>query len=264
MKIKNEKHNNFLDLMAIGTVEDVITGQIRDDLKKKVFDATNYQHGFELASPHGINSLGEAVLTNGKCYATDTDTSSKTYLKTIADTKFYTSGMFIIPKDIKHSAEFELNNKLNYEDFTNTLFKETQSALSFCALAYFETLSAGYITKAPVYGENIFINHKTYYKKPKLILHNVNAYIIGAITDFKNKDLDDANSTMRVVLYNNPDNKTTNITSHTHGITLTQDVDSFTEITPDIVDKTLHIYQEGTVIKSAHGIIFKIKEIKKS
>ena len=70
------------DLAVIGSVEDVIAGVINEKIENRHFSALDYRFGFEVASPHSQESIGETVLVNQNCYTTSTDKHDH-YLQTI-------------------------------------------------------------------------------------------------------------------------------------------------------------------------------------
>ncbi|WP_108651510.1 hypothetical protein [Dongshaea marina] len=247
---------------VIGSVEDVIAGIIQPRLINQTFKASDYQFGFEVATPCGIDSMGESVLVNGWCYTASTDKHSQEYLSTISGQEFQSSGCFLLPQGETPCSKFiGYDLALPYADYIEKLYREFNQPLLFAATVQFKELCAAYIAKAPVYNENIFENRDIYYSEPKMTFHNVSCFIIGAVTDYNNPSLSEVNNQLKVVLYHNPFDETNSLSSHTHGVTLDRYQERYEDIHPDNVDKTLHIFNEGSIIEAIQGDIFRIGSV---
>ena len=248
----------------IGTVADVIAGHVPEELAKRKFSAVDYKYGFELASPEGMSSLGEAVLVNNFCYSTSTDQLSTNYLKTISAQSFATSGIFLIPNDAKPTylikQTFESSCLLN--DVYDALFAKIKQPFAFAAIIEFETLHGTFVAKAPIHDENIFEHKASYYPFAPQILVDVPAFLVGVVANYGDSRLASLLKKLEVVLYRNPFDKEHSNAAHAHGITLKQHVIRSDAIMPEIVDKTLHILADQSRIKSLHGEIFTIGDLK--
>ena len=242
----------------IGTVRDVIAGVVPETLRKRYFHAHAYQYGFELASPEGIAGLGEAVLVNGMCYATSTDASSLRYLKTVSGDAFMTSGIFLIPNGVQpsHRIEQTFDSAYGLNDVYDALFTEIGQPLAFALRFDFDLFYGTYIGKAPIFGENIFEKASSYYSQAPETLRHVSAFLVGAIADFRDTKNTALLQALDVVLYHNPFDSTENLTTHAHGVTLTQNITEVSEITPMLVDRVWHVLSGESRVTSVRGEVF--------
>ena len=253
-------HHEEITAGHIGTVADVIAGHVPGSLVHQKFRAADFKYGFELASPEDLTSLGEAVLVNNTCYATSTDQQSTNYLKTISGASFVTSGIFLIPNEAKPTylikQTFEPSCLLN--DFYDALFAHIKRPFAFAAIVEFETLHGTFVAKTPIHEENIFEHTASYYTCAPQTLSDVPTFLVGAVADYSDRKQASLLEKLEVVLYRNPFDKQHSLTAHAHGITLKQGVKHVAEITPTLVDETLHVFADQSRIKSVHGEIFTI------
>ena len=254
------------DLTVMGSVEDVIAGKIRPDLKTTLFEANEYQFGFELASPHSIESMGESVLVNGYCYTTSTDKADH-YLKTIAGKLFYTSGIFLVPKTAKPSyrlAPAKVSDPMTYFDFCKKIHAATGGPCLITALVRFKYLESTCIQKAPIYGQNIFEQAKEYYHDLKMQFNDCYFFLVAAIADFKN-DSKKITDQMKVVLYHNPFDESNALNIHTHGLILNRRVSDVRTLVPKDVAHTVHLYTENTALDEIiWGEVFVVGSVSES
>ena len=252
----------------IGSVMDVIAGKISPALDGKIFDAQNYLYGFELASPHNKYSLGEAIIVNGSCYATSTDKKSPDYGRTIYGPKFTTSGMLLIPHQAKPSYKINLDSKtkpLPLLDFYKQIYDKINRPLAFIGLVTFSNLHATAIGKPPIDGMNIFANKELYYPLPAIVSSNTPAFIFGVLTDYRQNQYEDINKQLEVAVYRttHPGDTTnsSSLTNHAHVLTLKQSITEISAITPQLADKTLHVFTDNTTITSAQLDVFTINSL---
>jgi len=249
----------------IGTVVDVIAGRLPTELAQRKFKANDYAYGFELATPQDAASLGEAIMVNGMCYSTSTDKDSNTYAKLLTGPEFITSGMFLIPHTAKpsHHAKFIATaGSLNLLDFYSYIYQKIQRPLVFVAVIQFSNLHATAIGKAPIHGVNIFDNSKEYYCNPEINQTQVNAFVMGAMTDYKTKQYAEVNKALEAVLYRNPFDENTGLTHHAHILTLKQPVDDIAAITPALADRALHLFVEGSTVQTLSAAIYTVNSLK--
>jgi hypothetical protein len=248
----------------IGSVTDVIAARLPEALSGRKFKAPDYKYGFELASPRDTASLGEALIVNGLCYATSTDLSSPDYGRTISGPEFATGGMFLIPQDAKPSHRVSFNagdTPLPLIDFYRELFGRFRQPMAFVGAAEFSDLHGTAIGKPPIDGRAIFEHREYYFPWPEPRARNVPAFIIGAFTDYREASLEAINAQLEVVLYRNPFDAASVLTHHAHVLTLKSAVGRIDEITPGMADQTLHLFVDGTLIRSINADIFTIGSI---
>lgn len=253
-------HKNPVAAGHIGTVSDVIAGRIQEDLRHRRYKASDFQYGFELASPESISSIGEAVIANGYCYTNSTEQQSPQYYQTITGQDFVTSGVFLLPNNVRpnYVIEEDFSPPLKLNLFYGQLFKEIGQPFAFAGFFTFAELSMTAIAKPPITEENIFTNSKSYYPFASRLTQNEPAFLVGVVADYKNKNHEKVLKSLEVVLYNNPYDKQDSLTAHAHGITLKQAINEVKDINPDVVDKTVHVFAERSTIQRIKAELFVI------
>lgn len=245
----------------IGSVADVLAAKLPDTLSNRIFCAEEYAYGFELASPRDKYSLGEAVIVNGICYATSSDKTSPDYNNTIFGREFVTGGMFIIPHDVEpsHKVTFKANgSSLPISDFYSGLYDAVKQPAAFVSIMEFASFHGTAIGKPPIDGKAIFDHKKEYFPNPETITQNVTAFVIGVLTDYEEPGLSEIKRQLEVVLYKNPFDSGSALSNHAHVLTLKQPVNEIEEIRPDLAEKTLHLFTDGTALRSLHANVFTI------
>lgn len=245
------------DLSVYGSVQDVIAGRSAEVLPR--LNATDYRYGFEVASPIDKDSIGEAVLVNGYCFSASTLEGDNG--KTLSGQTFVSNGVFLVPDSAKPTHTFSSNMPVNMDDFVAQALQQAQAPCLYVANVVFQTLSATYIARAPIYNENIFEHKDVYYCHAPKLYHNIHAWIIGVVTDYHNPELENTNQSLEVVLYRNPFEHSSALSNHTHGITLHHPV-QVTDIHPNVVENVLHIFNKDTVMSSiTDGELYAIKSV---
>lgn len=245
----------------IGSVIDVIAAMLPDNLSSRKFKAADYAYGFELATPRDRYSLGEALIVNGICYATSTDKGSPDYNHTIFGPEFITGGMFLIPEGLEpsHRVRYEAGSSpLSLADFYAEMFKSLKQPSAFVGVIEFAHFHATAIGKPPIDGKNIFEHKTDYFPHPEITGNNVSAIIIGAFTDYGEAKLSEINRQLEVVLYKNPFDAGSILSNHAHVLTLKQPVGRIEDCRPENADRTLHLFADGTSIRSIHAEIYTI------
>lgn len=262
LKLKNPSP---VPVVCIGTVKNVIQGHIPKRLCNRPFNAEDYRCGFELATPLGVESLGETVIVNGHCYTRSTDKASPDYYQTISGRQFISSGLFLIPKNT--SASYRLDETfspaMTLSALHQELYKRIKRPYAFAAFIEFDALHCTAIAKAPIHEQNIFEHQSDYYSKAPQVFNNVSAYVVSAAADYhtKNNELTPLLKSMQAVLYKNPFEKQQGLTMHAHGVTLHHALNQESNITPDLVDNTWHIFTEKSQVKSVQGDVFIIGDM---
>lgn len=240
--------------ISIGSVVDTIKGVVDPKLREKWFTAKDYLYGFEAASPKGLSSIGESVLVNGTCYATSSD-------QVIYGEKFVTGGIFLLPKGAKPSCHLTMDNPIDLEGLIDAIYDKVKRPVAFVGLLQSETLNTIAIAKPPIDGLNIFENKQYYFPNPPKLLHKVPCFVIGVITSYSDPKWKDLNKQLEVVLYKNPFDKESTLTSHTHCLVLKPGVTQIKEIIPSTVEKCLHLFIDKTTIKSGRLDLFALDQV---
>ena len=250
---------------VIGSVQNVIEGHIPKHLANQKFMASDYAFGFELASPNSLESMGESVIVNNYCYATSSEANSSSYHETISGKSFFTTGMLTLPKSARGNYNLSLpdsSNEISYYSLLKQVFEGVQKPFVLVAHVNYKSIHATAIAKAPIYNENIFENKREYYCISPIHLVNTHAFIVACVADFSHLDDKKLHDTLQLVLYHNPMDKQESLNIHTHGITLKRDIQSYEQITPSIVDKTLHIFTDETVVQAIKGEVYIIGSLR--
>ncbi|MBF0408085.1 MAG: hypothetical protein HQM10_12060 [Candidatus Riflebacteria bacterium] len=256
--------NSAVSLGYIGSIKDVLAAQLPDALLSRTFLAEDYLYGFELASPRDKLSLGEALIVNDTCYTTSSDKTSSDFNRTIFGHEFLTGGMFIIPRGIKptHKCTFQTDGTpIALMDFHKELYAAVKKPLAFAGIGELAELHGTAIGKPPLDGKAIFDHKDEYFPVPEIRINNVKVFIIGVLTDFGEKNLSSINRQLEVVLYKNPFDSVPGIDNHTHVITLKQSVKRVEDIRPDTVDRTLHLFADGTAVRFLQADIFAMSHL---
>ncbi|MGV8119442.1 MAG: hypothetical protein AB2L14_06720 [Candidatus Xenobiia bacterium LiM19] len=245
----------------IGSVTDVIAARAPEALISRKFKAADYKYGFELATPRDVNSLGEAQMVNGICYANSTDSSSPDYNRTISGPEFVTSGLFLVPHGVKPGCRVKYeagDSPLLLMDFYTWLYQRLRQPAAFVGVVEFADFHAAAIGKAPVDGKAIFEHKEAYYPFPEIRSNSVPAFIMGAFTDYGEAHLAEINAQLEVVLYRNPFDAASALSHHAHVLTLKHKVERIEDIGPDKADRVLHLFADGTAIRTITADIYTI------
>ena len=248
----------------IGKIANVIEGHVPDALKKMPFyQAHDYQCGFALASPDGLDSLGEALLVNDYCFTTSTKKHAASYLNLIYGKEFITPAFMLSPKEAKPTyrikERFVLPQSLN-EVYLH-LYEKIKRPFVIAGFIEFAQLKGTHIAKPPIYHENIFAHKSAYYPEASQTYQNAYAYVVGGVANFNTCDNLKLNKDLSFILYQNPFDKQETITTHEHGLLLKKKITEVKNIKPDSIHKTVHIYSKDSLIKSIRGEIFVIAAI---
>ncbi len=244
----------------LGSVVDVIAANLPHDLTSRRFEAGDFAAGFELASPKGIESVGEAVVINGYCFATSTDPKSGDYNKTIVGKDFVAGGLFVLPHEAKASHQIEVKDEsFSMLDFYGKIYLRVGRPLVFSGLFHFSHFHGTAIGKAPIDGRNIFQHKEEYYPHSEIHREDVWAYVIGGVTDFRG--FAKLNQELEVVLYKNPMDQESQLTHHAHCLLLRKKVGSPKEIGPATVAETLHLLAGTTILSSCQTDIYTLSSV---
>jgi hypothetical protein len=247
-------------LGRVGSVEDVIAAKLSPEMTARRYQAGDFKMGFELATPKNLLSLGEAVIANGYCFANSTDRTSAEYDRTISGKEFISGGVFLVPKEAKPSHRFEVHGKFAMIDFYKKLDQELSRPLVFAGIFHFPDFHGTAIGKPPIDGHNIFTYKQEYYPNPDVHQKDCWGFVIGALTNFEGYP--QINEELKAVLYKNPMDAKSQLIHHAHVLLLKKKIERIEEIVPSNVDRTLHLFIDGTSILSGKGEIFTVGGVK--
>lgn len=253
-----------VQLGHLGSVQDVLVGILPENLSHETFQAADYLYGFELASPRDCHSLGEAVLVNGLCYATSTDAKSSDYHRTIHGPRFVTGGMLLFPHGIEPGfvATFQAQNShLSMSDFYREVYKVTRQPTAIVGLFDYAHLHGNAIGMPPIDGRAIFDHRTEFFPHAEVQETNVPALVMSVITDFSDPRSRELNARLEVVLYNNPLDSESSLSSHAHALTLKSPMVHISGIRPDQANLVLHLLVSGTCIRSLSASIFTLSDV---
>ncbi|MCR9191297.1 MAG: hypothetical protein NXI01_01375 [Gammaproteobacteria bacterium] len=248
----------------IGSVEDVLAGRADPELIAQRFMAANCQYGFELASPKDAASLGEAVIVNNTCFATSTDSQSADYMQTISGDTFLSTGCFMIPTGAKPNFKIKdaCNTPVAMNDYYQRLYDTVKTPFAFAGFFTFSSLQMMVLGKAPIYEEPIFENQATYFPQRPATQTEVTAFLVGAVANYHDEAENDFLEKLKVVLYQNPFDTRQILTTHAHAVTLHTTIENVEAITPDVVDKTIHVLADQTQFTALDVDVFSMDNIK--
>lgn len=241
----------------IGSVQDVIEAKIAPELLETRIQADAFLYGFELASPKGASSLGEAVIVDGLCYATSTDETSADYGKVISGPSLIPGGVFLLPHGSKPAYQVSHEGEtMNFDDLYEEILGETQGPFCFVGKIYFETLHAIFIGKPPIDGKNIFEHKEAYYQTPELHLEGVYGFVMAVVS--KGESL--AEKKLDTVLYRNPFDSPSNLVYHAHILVLSKKGE---KVQPENVTHCLHLLNAGTTFSWCEVEVYPINTVEK-
>jgi hypothetical protein len=252
------------ELGYIGSVTDVINGRMESTLNQKIFHAPDYKHGFEVASPINIHSIGESLLTNGLCYTNSTAAKNKHSLLYGED--FVTNGIFLIPKSARPNAVLKgdwSKNPIPINALYETIQNKFKTPFTFVGLIRYQQINTFAISKAPVYNEHIFTHEAEYYADgPEFFDSPTDGFIMGAAANYNDQQFSSLHKKLRVVLYDSPlDRKAGLLSMHAHTLLLNNPIEDPTHITPKDVLSVKHVLSKQTFISHCEVDIYLIKDL---
>ncbi|OQK18042.1 hypothetical protein AU255_09360 [Methyloprofundus sedimenti] len=258
-----ELNEHYETLAYIGHVNNVIEGVIPENLINRRFLASDFEYGFELASPQGIFNLGESILLNGMIYSSRTDISRSERDPLMWGPEFVTSGIFLIPKGTKPNLNakfFSFEGQLTLADLYQAIFDKIQCPFAVVGCVELSKVYAKSITRAPIHHENIFKNAQEYYTEKDYIEDNVNLAITAVVSDHNDPKMTDINEKLSSVLYYNPFAKNNNLLAHTHALLLNKPIIDIEEVRPKNAKEVLHLL-DHSIIRYVNFKIYRISDL---
>ena len=257
----NQLNNRSETLAYIGHVNNVINGEIPDNLRNKRFLASNYDYGFELGSPQSIYNLGECIMLNGMLYSSRTDISRTERDPLMWGPEFVTSGIFLIPKNTAISCKaqyFSFDKENSLAELYRAIYDEIKGPFAVVGCIELAKIHAEAITRPPIKKENIFQNSDDYYEEKKYVDTDVNLAIMGVISDPNDEKLKSINQELSSVLYYNPFADKNKLLTHTHGLLLNKSIIDIEKVHPKDAKEVFHV-QDNSLLRYAKLKVYKIK-----
>lgn len=248
-------------VQVIGSVENVINGRYPEALRQRVLCAKDYQYGFEIGSVKGADTMGEAIMLNGRCYVKSTGEYRGEH--THNSEKFSTSGMFLIPHETKPA--YRLNNPSKQSHTLSTLyqrvFEHLQQAFCLVGCLRLETATVAAINKAPIYGDYLFDHIDEYFTSTGVPIAEQEAFIFAAVTDYNDARLSAVNRQLNTVLYKNPFDSEGALTTHVHTLTLKHAVSATADIDASLALDAWHLFEKDCRVRFDSLDIFPINRV---
>ncbi len=258
-----ELNNRFETLAYIGHVNNVIEGLVPENLANRRFLASDFEYGFELASPQGVSNLGESIMLNNMVYSSRTDISRSERDPLMWGPEFVTSGIFLIPKGIQpnlNAKYFSFEGQLTLAELYQNIYDKIQCPFAVVGCVEFSKVYAESITKAPIYHENIFKNTKEYYTEKDYIKDNVNLAITAVVSDHNDPKIAKINEKLSSVLYYNPFAKKNKLLAHTHALVLNEPIMDIEDVETKNAKEVLHLL-DNSIIRYVNFKIYRIADV---
>ena len=239
-------------LWYVGDVKDVIAGRVPAESHRWI-DADSFLLGFEAGSPEGMEGLGEFLAVNGTAYTKSTLEDSPRYYQVVHDDAFVTTGAVFLPPDSRPAARVTFGDDPSHGTITmaalyDELYHATgEQAYVVAGFVEFDTLETLAVSRAPIYGEDLFQNRSSYYRFGPQKTHRASTYLVGCAADFDAEPDPTRRDALGRVLYDNPYDTTTGLTTHAHVLVLDEPLRSSRTIHPDAVTDVNHLLSQSTV-----------------
>ena len=250
-------------LAYIGHVDNVIEGILPEKLKNKRFLASDFDYGFELASPQGAYNLGDCIMLNDIMYSSRTDQTRTERDPLMWGPEFVTSGLFVVPQDtpVTHLVRyfsFEKGDSLN--DLYQKIYESIKGPFAAVGCIELANIRAESITRAPIDNENIFHNLTDYYQENEYNDEHVSVAIHSVVSNMQNNELSEINHKLSSVLYYRPDSKHEKLLSHTHALKLSKPILNIEDIKPRHAEEVLHL-MDDSIVRYVNLKIYKIGDL---
>ncbi|MCC5876707.1 MAG: hypothetical protein JJU11_10860 [Candidatus Sumerlaeia bacterium] len=239
-------------VLYIGDVQDVLDGVVNED--GKVWrDASAARIGFGAGSPEGIESLGEFLSFKGVAYAKSTDPGSESYYDLIYGPRFLSTCSVFIPNDANPTARVTYTAAEGDEGMTlgeiYELLHEVAGHTAYCfsGSAHFHTLDALAVSRAPIYGEDLFGNRDRYYTKGATSENDVPTMIMGCAADFASITDEDRRAHLARILYDNPYDEGGELSVHAHALILHEHEAMMGAVGPGDVRDVNHLLSQSRI-----------------
>jgi len=247
----------------IGSVADVIEGSVDLRLKGRRFSAQKFQYGFEVGSSLNFDAMGEALLVGDKLFSTCTDPKHERYGQLVSGDEFVTNGLFVISLNTAPSFQLKMASKngLPLEQVYRQIYQKVAKPFAFCGWMKFASFHATFIEQSPTKGKNIFDNRGFYYSRPPMLRGKEYGFAMGVVADFNDTVMRDVNASLQTVLYHNPFEKSNQLSSHAHIVTLDTSCETESAISGGHARECLHLFCEQSAVTQADLKIFTIESV---
>ncbi|MFZ4077681.1 MAG: hypothetical protein ACOYKA_06820 [Legionellaceae bacterium] len=185
-------------------------------------------------------------------------------MQTISGDKFITSGLFLIPREANPTFTIHQTfaDVLDLNECYGAWYEQIKQPFAFAGFVDFEPLHMTAVAQAPVHDENIFEHASTYYPYPPILLHLTHAFVIGVVADYQDQTQAKLLKQLEVVLYKNPLDRSSSLTTHAHAITLSKKIETIDQITSSLVNQTVHVLSSETQVRGMRIELFAIDALR--
>jgi hypothetical protein len=248
MRELEQQHAETCELAYIGSLGDIVLGQVRPGVERRWIDASDIAYGFMAGSPRGISSTGELLVANGIAYAKSTDITDDHYYDVITGKQFVTQGCFCIPHHARAGWQLKWEGKVTvWESFCKQLYQELHTPFAMAGLVTFEAMQGVAISTAPTFDEDMSLAKERYLCFPPVVEEGGMGLVVGLVADFTDQSQVKVNRELQPILCGDPLNPPSDFAVHFHLLTLTEEVNSVDEVSPVIVDNVLHLMGDSTL-----------------
>ena len=229
-------HSRPSVLSTIGSVENVLSGIVPDDLKERWWDAESFAYAFEIGSVQGIDDLGEMVAFNGMAYCKSTDGFVMQ-----CGSELVTTGALIIPTELEPSFRLTQTCNLSADKLYAAILDEVGKPFACAGVMQFTHLEGWAVTAPPIQGEKMLELPQKYYAATPLSLDDVTCAVVGAVADL-GKVSQTLQPDLHKIFYAAPNKPLEGVVSHTHLALLNTSKQSLAEVTSEDVVDVLHLF----------------------
>ena len=141
-------------------------------------------------------------------------------------------------------------------------YEQIKQPFAFAGFVDFKQLHMTAVAQAPIHDQNIFKHASTYYPYPPTLLNHTHAFVIGVVADYQDKTQVKLLKQLEVVLYKNPLDVSSRLTTHAHAITLYKKIMNVNQIIPISVHKTVHVLSSETQVRGMKLKLFVIDALR--
>jgi hypothetical protein len=202
-------------LYVTGTVIDVMQG--RAPAAGCWVDLKPFLAAFEAGSPESLETIGEFIAFNGVGYSAST--ASDDVHRLLSGPRVISNGAVFLPRDARPDTIITIDEVLPMTAVYERLYREAGVPFCFVATATYGSYHGVALSKAPIYGEQIFDHADAYYAAPATEGWSVHTALMGCVADFRQPSAV-ARADLEKVLYNNHLDPPGQLTAHTHSLLL--------------------------------------------
>lgn len=240
-------------LRAQGHVAHVLGGQPPEE--EDWVDLAPFKAAFEAGSTASVASIGEFISFNGVGYARSTGIDSMGEM--ISGKRVITNGAVFLPEDAVPDFVLDVTEPKEIAALVESIESRAGGPVCYIGTVQFSPLHATAITRAPIYSDYIFEAKEKYYAEPPTESPLVNAAIMGCAANLERCRV----AGLDAVLYANPAEPAGGITSHTHALELSCELESAKDVTVESAEQVHHVFSKS-VVASGRIEVYLIGEIR--